>query len=260
LDPKKRQQIEQKLKKREEPIKKAKDKTGDFVKKQKKINKIGDVLVDYNKLPANALAIANVIKNTDVQIGIAGFGMVIGFFMINLYFPLVIIEFVLFLGIVFLLFPVLAGCYIFEATRNFATTSFNKTIDFSFKLIFICIAMVVCAALNDLILGGGLVKNTTDLTDILNNITTDNFTKEMLADWYFARVFLALFFNAVVMKQMGELAGWFGTNTQDSGLRSGIESLKNSFIKTTTNIGRDVKGYIKQDNKEAKNEKDEDEE
>ena len=108
-----------------------------------------------------------------------------------------------------------------------------------------CVAMVVCASLNDFILGGGIVQNTQDLTDILNNITSDNFTKEMLADWYFIRVFIALFFNAVVMNQMGSLAGWFGTNTKDSGLVSGIESLKKNFVTTAMGVGRDVKGYVK---------------
>ena len=216
-----------------------------FMKNKSLINKTGNFLIDHNKLPANAVAIAGILTNKDVQIGIAGLGMVLGFFIINLYFPLIIIEFILFLGIVFILFPVLAACYIFEVTRNFATVSFNKTMEFSFKLIFMCVAMVVCASLNDFILGGGIVQNTQDLTDILNNITSDNFTKEMLADWYFIRVFIALFFNAVVMNQMGSLAGWFGTNTKDSGLVSGIESLKKSFVTTAMGVGRDVKGYVK---------------
>ena len=233
LDPRKQKKIQKKLAKGQETIKKASDKSKDFVKKTKMLNKTGKILVDHNKLPANIIALSGII---------------------NLYFPLIIIEFVLFLGIVFILFPVLAGCYIFEVTRNFATTSFSKTIEFSFKLIFICIAMVLCASLNDLILGGGIVKNTTELTDILNNVSSDNFTKEMLADWYFVRVFLALFFNAVVMNQMGSLAGWFGTDTNDSGLRSGIENLKNTMIKTATSVGRDVKSYAKKVIKNNKNE------
>lgn len=220
-------------------------------KKTRRINKVGEVLQDNNSIPATMAVIANIFASEDVRMGLAGVCLVIGLFFINMFFSFIIVEYMLFLGVAIILMPVLAVCYIFETTRRYATVSISNTFSFALRLIFTCIAMVMCAEVNDWILGGMFSASGTNITTpqtligLLKAGNIEEFNRLVGTTWYFVYVIIAVGLDGAIMMQSGKFAGWFGASVSDSSLVQPLKSMGLSTLSLTKSVIREVKDYRK---------------
>ncbi len=258
--PEKKQKYEKILRNLKDKLKKEVEEQKNGGKKTEKLNKVGEKVQDWNKLPASIMAIVAILTNDDVKMGIAGLGILIGFYIINMFFAFIIVEYMLFLGIAIILFPVLAASYIFEQTRQYATVALSQTFSFSLRLIFTCIAMVICAEINDNILGGALtgnLNNPADLVAILKSGHVQAFNAAVGTSWYVLYVFIAIFLNAVIMKEVGSVTKWFnGDASSDSKLLSPLLSMGKSGYDTAKSVVKEVRTYRKfVDDDKSKNDK-----
>ena len=221
-------------------------------KKRNQAKKIGNFISNQSSKVAIGTIIFNFIKNINVRMGIAGLGLTIGLFIINMFFVFIIIEKMLWLGVSILLLPLLAACYIFEETRSFATKSLKDTFNFAIGLIFMSIAMVMCAEINDWILGGMFsapdasnVSRTTEAIALIKSGNIAEFNKLVGTDWYFIYVIFVIGVDALLIKYAGKFASWFNGSISDSALVKPLWELGTSTYKTTTSIVREIKNYTK---------------
>lgn len=168
-----------------------------------------------------------------------------------MFFSFIIVEYMLFLGVAIILMPVLAVCYIFETTRRYATVSISNTFSFALRLIFTCIAMVMCAEVNDWILGGMFSVSGTNITTpqtligLLKAGNIEEFNRLVGTTWYFVYVIIAVGLDGAIMMQSGKFAGWFGASVSDSSLVQPLKSMGLSTLSLTKSVIREVKDYRK---------------
>ena len=243
-DPKNTERLEN-LKKLKDQLEKGKNTAKNMVRTGKFIKEHDDW---FGILPV----IISFLSNENVRMGVAGLGITIGLFIINLFFAFIIIEQLLFLGVTIILLPIIAGCYIFEQTRSFATTALQRTFSYAIGLIFLCIGMVMCAEINDWILGGmfsaPIGSNITTPQQALSFLQSGDIESfnAMVGDyWYFLYVFFAIGINALIMKESQTFAGWFNGNISDSSLVEPLKKLGKSSYTFTTSVIREVKEYRK---------------
>ena len=228
-------------------------------KTTKKMEKRGEVVGGTVGKVAGIGVVAGIIAmSEDVRIGLSGICLLIGLTIMNMFFGFIIVEYMLFLGITIILFPVLAVCYIFKDVSGlggFATKGLSDTFSFALRLIFTCLAMVICSEINDWILGGMFANAST------GNITTPQtaiallkagdiagFNDAMGSSWYLAYVLLALYFDFVILNHAPKIAGWFGATVSDSSLVGPLKSLGKSSLSTVTSVSREIKHYTKYGN------------
>ena len=228
-------------------------------KKRNRYKKAGNILANQSSNIALVTIIANFLLDKDVRMGFAGLGLTIGLFIINMFFAFIIIEKMLFLGVSILLLPLLAACYIFNQTRSFATKSLKDTFSFAVGLIFMSITMVMCAEINDWILGGMFsapneenISRTIMAVELIKNKDVDGFNKLVGTDWYFIYVIFVIGINALLIKSAGTFASWFNGSISDSGLVKPLWKMGTSTYKATTSVVREIKTYVKKGNMSAK--------
>ena len=221
-------------------------------KKQKRSKTIGKFISNESTNVAIGTAIVEFLASDTIRMGIAGLGLVIGLFLINMFFAFVIVEKMLFLGVSILLLPILAACYIFDQTRSFATKSLKDTFSFAIGLIFMSITMVMCAEINDWILGGMFsapsnmnVSRTQLAIQLLKENKIDEFEKLIGTSWYFVYVIFVIGVDALLMKSAGTFASWFNGSFSDSDLVKPLWRMGTSAYKTTLSVVREVKAYRK---------------
>lgn len=217
-------------------------------KKAKSYKFWGKTLSKSSNTIALASAIFDFFLFEDVRMGLAGIGLVMGLFIINMFFAFIIIEKILFLGISILLLPLLAACYIFEQTRNFATTALKDTFSFAIGLIFMSITMVMCAEINDWILGGMFsapdadnVTQTAKAIALIKAGKIDEFNDLVGSNWYFIYVIFVIGVNALLIKSAGTFASWFNGSISDSDLVKPLWDIGTSTYKTTKSVVREIK-------------------
>ena len=221
-------------------------------KKQKQLKTAGKIVNKSGDFVAAGNAIIQFLKNKNINMGLAGLGMAIGLFIINMFFAFIIIEKILWLGVSILLLPLLAACYIFEQTRNFATKSLQDTFSFAIGLIFMSVAMVMCAEINDWILGGMFsapdasnISRTTEAIALIKAGRIDEFNNLVGTNWYFVYVIFVIGVDALLIKSAGEFASWFNGSLSEANLAKPLWKMGTSAYKTTTSVVREIKNYVK---------------
>ena len=246
----------EKNKKKIEKIKKLIEKAGDDAEnggKKQKINKaVGRAISRSSTNLALVDALIEFFVDDDVRMGLAGLMLIIGLFLVNMFFAFVIVEKMLFLGVSILLLPLLAACYIFEQTRSFATKSLKDTFSFAIGLIFMSITMVMCAEINDWILGGMFsapgssnVSRTLEAIALIKAGNIEEFNKLVGTDWYFVYIVFLVGVDFLLVKSAGTFASWFNGSFSDSELVKPLWKMGTSAYATTLSVVREVKLYVK---------------
>ena len=110
--------------------------------------------------------------------------------------------------------------------------------------------MVICAELNDWILGGMFISPSSNITtpetliELLENENIEEFSNSV-SSWYLAYVLLALYFDFAILTQAGSIAKWFGANVSDSSLVKPLVAVGKSSLKAATSVTREIKHYVK---------------
>lgn len=213
--------------------------TRDTVKITKKISKGA---VNLNGALEKTVLIGSFLKSESTRMGFAGILILLGFFFLNMFFSFVIIEFMLFVGMSIILLPVIGACYIFEFTRQFATASLKLTLSFSLKLIFSCIAMVICYELNAWILGGMFTgaKEPINFYKAKELVEAGTFYDAVGSTWFVLYALLAVAISMIVMQEIGKFAKWFGADIADTSMANGLikmgKTVKGAFMSTGRSI------------------------
>ena len=246
--------VKKKLKKEFDKVMKQAEGEVNAGKITKGAKRIGNKVNSAGKGVAAVETLAIFALDEDVRIGVAGILLIMGLTIINLYFSFIIVEFMLFLGITIILFPILAACYIFHDVSglgNFVTVGISSTFSFALRLIFTCLAMVFCAEINDWILGGMFSSSTANITTAQEAIALlkagdiEAFNEAVGTTWYISYILLALFFNFVLIESSKKFAGWFGGQVKDSSLVQPLVSMGKSSLTTVTSAVRELKNYRK---------------
>ncbi|MBR1544334.1 MAG: type IV secretion system protein [Alphaproteobacteria bacterium] len=220
--------------------------------KRARAKKTGKAIQRQSTKFAIGTAVVEFIMDDDIRMGVAGLGLVIGLFIINMFFAFIIVEKMLFLGVSILLLPILAACYIFEQTRSFATKSLQDTFNFAIGLIFMSLAMVMCAEINDWILGGMFsapnemnISRTQKAIALIKAGDIEGFNALVATNWYFVYVIFVIGVNALLIKSAGTFASWFNGSISESALVKPLWKMGTSAYKTTTSVVREIKLYAK---------------
>ncbi len=249
LKGKKAEQLKQKL---DEVLKDIKDNKS---KNTKRTQKTGEFISNNAGRIANISSIAAFITNQDIRMGLSGIALVIGLFMVNMLFAFIIVENLLFMGVSLLIFPFLAICYVFDETRSYAKKGLSDLFGFAIGLIFMCVGMIICAEINDWVLGGMLSAEST------NNITTTNYMLKLLQEgdietfnklaspFYFFYIIFALLLNFKIVQESYNFASWFMGNISESGLGSSVWKFSKSVISWSQSLYRENIAYAKRTDK-----------
>lgn len=196
-------------------------------------------------------AIISFFTQEEVRLGIAGLGLIIGFTILNMFFSFIIVEHMLFLGVSIILLPIIAACYIFEQTRNFATVGIKKTFGFAIGLIFMCIGMVICSEINDFVLGGMFsapassnITSTQQAIALLKSGNTEEFSELISSGWFFIYVLLTLGLDYLILKETLNLAGQFKGDISNSKLLQPLLQIGKSSLQVIKSVSREVEGYM----------------
>ena len=186
-------------------------------------------------LPAflgNATTFFYILASADLRMALAGIILVGGFIFINLLFAFIIIEQLLFMGVAIILFPFIAACWVFEATRRYAQGALQSLMKFAIGLIAICFVAAFCIELNLWILGGmfGSYSGITSVSEALDIIRlgdaygegygVGDFVDMVDNNWYFLWALLAVALNAKLLGETGKFASWFGGEFSQSKMGS----------------------------------------
>jgi cell division protein FtsL len=222
---------------------------------------IGRFMGKTNGLVANAVSVGHFIISEDFRMGVAGIIVLGGFFFVNLLFAFILIENLLFFGIAIVIFPFLAACFVFEATRSYATAAIRSQFKFAIGLIFMCLASVMCAEVNDWILGGMItapagtaLSSPRYAIELLKAGDVDGYNAIVGTGWFFLFAFFAVMINGKLLMEAGTFAGWFEGSNIGGGLKSGLGGslfgLGKSAVKTLTSVTRDkVRSATREDKK-----------
>ncbi len=224
------------------------------VTSKKSIKKIGDAVQDSSGVLAGIVLLLQFLFNPDVAMGFAGLGLIIGLFIINMFYAFFIIERMLFLGVTILLLPVFASCYIFEQTRSFATTSLKNTFRFSIGLIIMSVVLVISAELNDWILGGMFSHSRNDNVSsaatalaMLKSGGVESFNEIVGGPIYFVYVIFIIGINAKLLEEAKQFAGWFGgsideyANKKRGDMVKHISQLGSTTFQTAKSVVREAR-------------------
>jgi hypothetical protein len=222
---------------------------------------IGRTLAKTNGIVANVVSVGHFILSEDFRMGVAGIIVLGGFFFVNLLFAFILIENLLFFGIAIVIFPFLVACFVFEDTRSYAVAAIKSQLGFSIGLMFMCLATVMCAEVNDWILGGMItapagtaLSSPRYAIELLKAGDVDGYNDIVSTGWFFLFAFFAIMINGRLLMEAKTFAGWFDGSI-DGGLNSGLGgslfNLGKSAVKTLTSVThKRVKGAVKEKGKD----------
>jgi hypothetical protein len=219
---------------------------------------VGKAISKTNGFVADAISVGHFIADEDFRMGIAGIVVLGGFFFVNLLFSFILIENLLFFGIAIVIFPFLAACYVFEGPlRGFATHALKSQFAFAIGLIFMCLATVMCAELNDWILGGMIsspdparISGTRYAIELLRAGDVDGYNDIVGTGWFFLYALFAVMVNGRLLVEARKFAGWFTGTMIEGTLGKNLATLGKSAVATLTSVTRTgVKGALKEPSK-----------
>ena len=216
---------------------------------------IGKAVAKTNGFVANAISVGHFIGDEDFRMGVAGVVVLGGFFFVNLMFAFILIENLLFFGIAVVIFPFLAACYVFEGPlRGFATHALKSQFAFAIGLIFMCLATVMCANINDWLLGGMIsspdpskISGARHAIGLLKAGDIDGYNKLVGTGWFFLYALFAVMVNGKLLAEARTFAGWFSGTMIEGKLGKNLATLGKSAVTTLASVTRTgVRGALKE--------------